>query len=51
VIHEARGFDPGGFDAQSIGTMPTAKLIRRIAALDPATLAKAEAAVRSWLAL
>ena len=51
VIHEARGFDPGGFDAQSIGTMPAAKLMRRIVALDLATLAKIEDAVRSWLAL
>lgn len=49
VIHEARGFDPGGFDAQSIGTIPTVKLIRRITTLDPATLAKVEDAVRSWL--
>jgi mRNA interferase MazF len=51
VVHEARGFAPGAFDAQSIGTMPAAKLMRRIAALDAETLAKVEDAVRSWLAI
>ncbi len=51
VPHAARGFDPGAFDAQSIGTMPAVKLERFIAALDPATLFKVEDAVRSWLAL
>jgi len=29
VAHEARGFDPGAFDAQSIGSMPPARFIRR----------------------
>jgi mRNA interferase MazF len=51
VAHAARGFEAGAFDAQSIGTMPAAKLIRRIATLDAETLAKIEDAVRSWLAL
>lgn len=51
VAHQARGFDPGAFDAQSIGTMPAAKLVRRIATLDAATLTKVEDALRSWLAL
>ena len=51
VPHESRGFDAGAFDAQSIGTMPAAKLISRIAILDTNTLAKVENAVRSWLAL
>ncbi len=51
VSHEARGFDPGAFDAQSIGTTPAAKLIRRIATLDAETLSKVEDAVRSWLSL
>jgi mRNA interferase MazF len=51
VAHQARGFDPGAFDAQSIGTIPAAKLVRRIAILDAAALAKVEDAVRSWLAL
>jgi mRNA interferase MazF len=51
VEHRAGGFDPGAFDAQSIGTMPFAKLVRRISALDVQTLTKVEDAVRAWLAL
>jgi mRNA interferase MazF len=51
VSHQARGFDAGAFDAQSIGTVPAARLIRRIAALDVHTLEKVEDTVRSWLAL
>jgi mRNA interferase MazF len=51
VGHEARGFAPGAFDAQSIGTMPHVKLMKRIATLDSATLAKVEDAVRLWLEL
>jgi len=51
VPHEARGFDPGAFDAQSMGTMPAVKLVRYIATLDPTTLAKVEKSVRSWLNL
>ena len=51
VPHAARGFEHGAFDAQSIGTTPTVKLVRRIATLDAATLTKVEEAARSWLAL
>ncbi len=51
VSHQAKGFDPGAFDAQSIGTMPAVKLVRRMAALDAATLDKVEDAVRRWLDL
>ena len=51
VEHRSGGFDPGAFDAQSIGTMPAAKLVRRISALDTLTLAKVEDAVRAWLGL
>jgi mRNA interferase MazF len=39
VPHEARGFDPGAFDAQSVGTIPTVKLVRRIATLNEPVLA------------
>jgi mRNA-degrading endonuclease toxin of MazEF toxin-antitoxin module len=49
VVHQARAFDPGAFDPQSIGTMPSAKLMRRIASLDPITLARVEDSVRSSL--
>jgi mRNA interferase MazF len=51
VVHRARGFDEGAFDAQSIGTLPMVKMIRFIAAIDAATLAKVEDAVRTWLGL
>jgi len=51
VPHRSRGFKPGAFDAQSIGTMPSAKLVRRIATLDGGILAQVEETVRSWLAL
>ena len=51
VAHEARGFDPGAFDAQSIGSMPPTRFIRRIAMLDANILARVEDAVRAWLEL
>ena len=51
VAHQARGFDPGAFDAQSMGTVPQVKLVRRLAVLDATTLAKVEDSVRAWLAL
>lgn len=51
VVHEARGFCPGVFDAQSIGTIPVVKLIRRIGILDPQTLRNVESAARLWPSL
>lgn len=42
---------PGAFDAQQIGTVPHAKLVRRLGALDSAGLTSVEAAVRMWLGL
>ncbi len=51
VAHSAKGFDSGAFDGQGVGTIPAAKLMRRISALDASTLAEIEAAVRRWLAL
>ena len=51
VAHEGRGFVPGAFDAQSIGTVPSVKLVRRIAQLDDEMLAKVEDSVRDWLYL
>ncbi len=51
VAHAARGFDSGAFDAQSIGSMPPARFIRRIAVVDANTLAKVEDAVSAWLGL
>lgn len=49
VPHEARGFKPGAFDAQSIGTVPTARLVRRIGVLDDDTMACVQTALRAWL--
>jgi mRNA interferase MazF len=51
VEHQSRGFDAGAFDAQSIGTIPAAKLLRTIAVLDAATLVRVEDAVCAWLGL
>jgi mRNA interferase MazF len=51
VTHQARGFDFGAFDAQSIGTIPLVKLVRRLAPLESLILARVEDAVRAWLAL
>ena len=51
VPHEARGFKPGVFDAQSIGTLPIPTLIRKIGVVDEETLGKVEDAVRDWLNL
>jgi mRNA interferase MazF len=51
VLHQARGFEPGAFDAQGIATVPTAQFIRRLGVLDTQTLMQAEAAAKSWLGL
>jgi mRNA interferase MazF len=51
VAHQAHGFVPGAFDAQSIGTVPSVKLVRRIAQLDNETMSKVEDAVCHWLGL
>ena len=49
VAHVAPNFLPGVFDAQSIGTVPTVKLMRRLANLPEAKLAEVEIAVQRWL--
>jgi mRNA interferase MazF len=51
VAHQARGFDPGGFDVQGLGSVPNAKLMRRLGLLDASTLTQVEAAVKAWLGL
>ena len=51
VPHEARGFEPGAFDAQSIGTVPTARLLRRIGVVGDDTMDGVLRAVRAWLQL
>lgn len=42
---------PGGFDAQSLVTIPLVKLIRRLGRLDARQLTQVEEAVRRWLGL
>jgi mRNA interferase MazF len=49
VVHAALHFLPGVFDAQSIGTVPTVKLMRRLGNLPEAKLAEVEEAVQRWL--
>ena len=49
VAHAALHFLPGVFDAQSIGTVPTVKLMRRLGSLPEAKLAEVEMAVQRWL--
>jgi hypothetical protein len=45
------GLEEGGFDAQSLYTVPAVKLIRRRAVLNPAQLLLVEAKVKLWLGL
>jgi mRNA interferase MazF len=45
------GLDEGGFDAQSIYTIPAVKLIRRRAVLNPDQLTLVEEKVKLWLGL
>lgn len=51
VLHQARGFDAGAFDAQGIGSIPVVKLERRLGAIDPVVVQQVEAAVKLWLKL
>lgn len=51
VPHQGRGFEPGAFDAQGIGSIPEVKLERRLGVLEPALLQQVEAALKRWLAL
>ncbi len=45
------GLDEGGFDAQSLYTVPAVKLIRRRGALTPVQLKEVEEQVKRWLGL
>ena len=45
------GLDEGGFDAQSIYTIPAVKLIRRRASLSPGQMKAVEEKVKLWLGL
>ncbi|HOW65734.1 MAG TPA: type II toxin-antitoxin system PemK/MazF family toxin [Candidatus Paceibacterota bacterium] len=45
------GLDEGGFDAQSLYTVPAVRLIRRRAVLTPLQLKEVEERVKFWLGL
>ena len=45
------GLNAGGFDAQSLYTVPAAKLMRRRAILNPGQLKQVEEKVKLWLGL
>ena len=45
------GLDEGGFDAQSIYTIPAVKLIRRRDSLSPGQMKAVEEKVKLWLGL
>ena len=45
------GLEPGGFDAQSIYTIPAVKLLRRRAVLNAGQLKQVEDKVKLWLGL
>ena len=51
VPHQAPGFDAGAFDAQSTGSVPDVRLVRRLGMVPASTLAEIERAVKAWLAL
>jgi mRNA interferase MazF len=51
VSHQAPRFLPGAFDAQNIGTVPVAKLMKFLVQADASTLEQVEAAVGRWLGL
>ena len=48
---KVRFLKPGVFDAQSLVTIPHAKLIRKLGTLSASQLAEVEDAVRLWLGL
>ena len=45
------GLEAGGFDAQSLYTVPAAKLLRRRAVLNPTQMLAVEEKVKLWLGL
>ncbi len=51
VIHQSPMFKVGAFDAQNLGTVPEARLIKFFARLDEGTIVKIESAVTQWLEL
>ncbi len=51
VATRVRFLQPGAFDAQSLVTVPTVRLVRRLGALADVQLTDVEAAVLAWLGI
>jgi len=51
VATRVRFLQPGAFDAQSLVTVPTARLVRRLGLLAAPQIADVEHAVLSWLGI
>jgi mRNA interferase MazF len=51
VPTKARFLQPGAFDAQSLVTVPTARLVRRLGVLADVQLSDVESAVLAWLGI
>ncbi len=51
VAMRVPGLEEGGFDAQSLYTVPAARLLRRRATLNPVQLSAVESRVKLWLGL
>jgi mRNA interferase MazF len=51
VPQSMKGMEPGVFDAQGIGSVPTVRLERLLGTVEPAVIRQVEAAVRLWLGL
>ncbi len=49
IRHTAPQFELGAFDAQGIGGVPVAKLVRRLGVISSQDLEKIEQAVKAWL--
>lgn len=51
VPHRARGMRDGAFAVQLIGSIPASNYLRRIGAVDEATLHQVETALKLWLGM
>lgn len=51
ILHPAPRFLPGAFDAQNIGRVPVAKLMKFLTQVDASMLEQVEGAVGRWLGL
>ena len=51
VIHPAKGFEPGAFDAQGIVTVPTVRLMNHLGTLTADQPGSVERGVCAWLGI